>query len=137
MVNMTKSTIEGWVLSGPKLILRLEGLVLFAATICIFASSGMAWWWYPVLLLVPDIFMLGYLANPKLGAWLYNLGHSTIVPILLIGLGWFSSAPTLLGLSAIWLGHVGWDRAFGYGLKYNDRFKHTHLGDLEKKQKNN
>ncbi|MGQ7476239.1 DUF4260 family protein [Streptococcus suis] len=30
----------------------------------------------------------------------------------------------------IWLAHIGWDRAFGYGLKYESGFKHTHLGDL-------
>lgn len=125
--------LDGLVLRGPKLILRLEGVVLFAASIAIFATTGMTWWWYPVLLLVPDVFMLGYLVNTTLGAWAYNVGHSTVVPILLIGLGWLISAPILLGLAAIWVGHVGWDRALGYGLKYNDRFKHTHLGDLEKR----
>ena len=28
-----------------------------------------------VLILVPDVFMLGYLINPRIGAFSYNLGH--------------------------------------------------------------
>lgn len=31
-----------------------------------------------LLLLVPDICMIGYLANPKIGALLYNIGHSLV-----------------------------------------------------------
>ena len=26
--------------------------------------------------------------------------------------------------------NIGMDRILGYGLKYDDNFKHTHLGDL-------
>jgi hypothetical protein len=121
------------VLRGPKLFLRTEAVVLFGVSIAVFATSGLPWWFYPLLLLVPDVFMLGYLANSTLGAWSYNIGHSTILPLLLICLGWLLASPILIGLAAIWLGHVGFDRALGYGLKYNDRFKHTHLGDLEQK----
>ena len=94
-----------YVTGKPKLWLRLEGLVLLIATIILFSGQGQKWWLYPVLLLVPDIFMLGYLANTKLGAFFYNLGH------------------------------IGWDRFFGYGLKYDSDFKHTHLGDLNKPKK--
>ncbi len=71
--------------------------------------------------------MLGYLRNPRLGAMLYNLGHSTILPFALIGPGFVLSHPTALAIGLIWLAHVGFDRAAGYGLKYADAFKHTHL----------
>jgi hypothetical protein len=30
-------------------------------------------------------------------------------------------------LALIWLGHIGMDRALGYGLKYPTAFKDTHL----------
>ena len=31
-------------------------------------------------------------------------------------------------IAAIWVAHVGFDRALGYGLKYADGFGFTHLG---------
>jgi hypothetical protein len=34
-----------------------------------------------------------------------------------------------MALALVWLAHVGLDRLLGMGLKYNDRFAHTHLGD--------
>lgn len=33
---------------------------------------------------------------------------------------------------ARWAFHVGVDRALGYGLKFRDRFTHTHLGEIGK-----
>jgi hypothetical protein len=35
---------------------------------------------------------------------------------------------TLVAGAAIWLGHVGFDRMLGYGLKYATGFRDTHLG---------
>jgi hypothetical protein len=34
-----------------------------------------------------------------------------------------------LALALAWLAHIGLDQLLGMGLKYNDRFTHTHLGD--------
>jgi hypothetical protein len=39
-----------------------------------------------------------------------------------------------LAVGLIWLGHVGFDRMAGYGLKYDSDFKHTHLGILFKEK---
>lgn len=36
-------------------------------------------------------------------------------------------------LKAILFGHSAMDRIFGYGLKFNDNFKNTHLGWIGKK----
>ena len=116
----------------PRLWLRSEGLVLFISTIIIFGHLHQRWWLYLLLLFVPDIFMLGYLANTKLGAFLYNLGHSYFAPALMILLSWRAEGKISLAIGIIWLGHIGWDRFFGYGLKYDSDFKHTHLGDLNK-----
>jgi len=121
-----------FVTGKPKLWLRLEGLVLLIATIIAFAGQHQRWWLYPALLLAPDIFMLGYLANTKVGAFFYNLGHSYFVPALVILFSWRSESKVILAIGIIWLGHIGWDRLLGYGLKYDSSFKHTHLGDLEK-----
>ena len=124
-----------YVTGKPKLWLRLEGLVLLIATVILFSGQGQRWWLYPALLLVPDIFMLGYLANTKLGAFFYNLGHSYFAPALMILLSWRAESKIALAIGIIWLGHIGWDRFFGYGLKYDSDFKHTHLGNLNKNVK--
>lgn len=119
-----------FVIGKPKIWLRIEGLVLLVATIILFSGQGQKWWLYPVLLLVPDIFMAGYLANTKVGAFFYNLGHSYFAPALMSLLAWRADNKMALALGIIWLGHIGFDRFMGYGLKYDSDFKHTHLGDL-------
>ncbi len=117
------------------MVLRIEGLVLFAASIALFAAQGQAWWLYPALLLVPDIFMIGYLRNTKLGSIVYNLGHSYPAAAIVTALGFIFGSEVTIALGAIWFGHIGWDRMLGYGLKYGTSFKHTHLGDLDKLKK--
>ncbi len=112
--------------------LRLDGGVLFVASVILFAVTHQHWWIYPALLFVPDIFMIGYVRNTAIGAFLYNAGHSYFLPSLLVLLGWHH--PLTLAIGLIWLGHVGWDRLFGYGLKYDSSFKHTHLGSLFKEK---
>jgi hypothetical protein len=129
---MSNSPLVGAVTGGPKALLRIEGATLFAASIAVFALQGQQWWLYPALLLVPDIFMLGYLRDTKLGAFFYNLGHSYPAAALVTVLGFSLGSPLTVAIGAIWFGHIGWDRMFGYGLKYGTSFKHTHLGDLEK-----
>ena len=121
-----------FVTSKPKIWLRFEGFILLISTIFLFAEQHQKWWMYPALLLVPDIFMIGYLIDKKIGAFLYNLGHAYPSPALVIYLGWHFHHPFVIALGVIWLGHIGWDRFFGYGLKYDTGFKDTHLGSLEK-----
>ena len=116
----------------PRLWLRSEGLVLFISTIIIFGHLHQHWWLYLLLLFVPDIFMLGYLRNSKVGAFFYNLGHSYLAPFLLTLISWLSKNNLNIAIGVVWFGHIGWDRFFGYGLKYDTRFKDTHLGSLEK-----
>jgi hypothetical protein len=132
---MSNTPLVGAVTGGPKLLLRIEGATLFAASIAVFALQGQQWWLYPALLLVPDVFMLGYLRDTKLGAIFYNLGHSYPAAALVTVLGFSLGSPLTVAIGAIWFGHIGWDRMFGYGLKYGTSFKHTNLGDLEKPKK--
>lgn len=113
---------------APQAILRLEGLVLLGAASVAYAQTGIGWGLFALLFLAPDIFMLGYLRNTRIGAMLYNAGHSTIGPFVLIGAGLALASPLTLAIGLIWMAHVGFDRAVGYGLKYADHFKHTHLG---------
>lgn len=117
-------------MTGPVWLQRWEGAFLLALAVYAFSQSGWSWWLFAILLLVPDISMLGYLRNPALGAVTYNLGHTFLWPGIL--LGWYLLSGTIwaLAIGSIWLAHIGLDRAVGYGLKYPDAFTHTHLGEI-------
>ncbi len=124
-----------FVVGKPRFFLRLEGVVLFLASLILFRTTHQHWWWVPVLLLVPDIFMAGYSRSTKIGALIYNIGHTYLLPVTVSLYGLHSHRPLLLGTGLIWLAHIGMDRFAGYGLKYDDDFKHTHLGSLAKNPK--
>jgi len=115
-------------------IQRLEGLAWFALGVLAFEATGWVWWWFGGLLLAPDLSMLGYVFGPRLGALGYNLGHTLVGPAAMIA-AWFAGAPSgLLAGGAIWLAHIGADRAFGYGLKSEAGFQETHLGRIGRKR---
>lgn len=114
----------------PLLLLRLEGAALLAVATWGYALAGASWGLFAVLLLVPDVSMVGYLRDPRLGAAVYNAAHTTVAPALLaavsVGLGWTLGVPIAL----IWAAHIGLDRGLGYGLKQADGFHQTHLGPI-------
>lgn len=93
------------------------------------------WWWLIVLFLVVDISALGYFVNDRIGALIYNLGHSLIGPTLLAVVYIATDSRTVLFITLLWLFHVLADRAFGYGLKHTKGFHHTHLGPIGKAKK--
>jgi hypothetical protein len=87
-----------------------------------------------LLLFVFDIFMLGYLFSARVGAYIYNFGHSMILPTIILAIGYVADIRLLIGFSLIWFAHIGLDRALGYGLKFTSGFKETHLGHIGKKK---
>lgn len=107
---------------------RLEGLALLVVSVLAYARFGEGWLLFAALFLTPDLSFLGYLAGPRLGAWAYNLAHSLMGPLLLIAAGGLTGGGLPIALALIWLAHVGFDRALGYGLKSPDGFSITHLG---------
>ena len=115
-------------LTNPISLQRLEGLLLLVAAVWIFAETGETWWLFGLLLLAPDLSMLGYIRSPAMGAATYNLGHNLLGPAGLLAWGVVAGSSLLVGLGAVWLAHIGLDRLAGYGLKYPDGFHHTHLG---------
>jgi hypothetical protein len=78
--------------------------------------------------------MVGYLGGTRPGAYVYNLVHTTPIPAALIGIGWWQDRSLAVALGLIWLAHIGVDRLIGYGLKYDDSFRHTHLGRMDAKK---
>lgn len=117
------------------ILLQLEELGQFLLSIVLFSQLEYAWWVFPACILLPDLSMIGYLFNPKTGAQLYNLFHHKLLAIIILILGfWFHSSLLLLA-GIILFGHSAMDRIFGYGLKFNDNFKHTHMGWIGEKGK--
>ncbi len=113
--------------SSPAALLRLEGLATLAAAVALYAGRGHSWWLFAAVLLAPDLAMLAYLAGPRWGSVGYNLAHTLIFPLVLLGAGVVLHRPLIEALALIWLAHIGMDRTVGYGLKYSTAFKHTHL----------
>ena len=62
--------------TAPEKILRIEGASVFLLTLLAYAWLGGSWIWFIVFLFAPDLSMLGYLGNPKLGAMIYNFSTS-------------------------------------------------------------
>jgi len=121
---------NGHVTGGVRILLRLEGLTLFAGMVVLYAVWGGSWWVFFILFLVPDLSFAAYLADPKAGAIAYNAAHSYMAPVALMTLGFGLAAPLTLSIAMIWLAHIGFDRALGYGLKYSPGFGVTHLGRI-------
>ena len=116
-----------------KNLVILEELIELIASIVLFTLlTPYSWWMYALLFFLPDISFLGYLINPKTGAWCYNIFHHKGVMILLAVTGYFWNIPLLLAIGIIFFGHAAFDRIFGYGLKFPDSFNHTHLGKIGK-----
>lgn len=109
-------------------LLRLEELLMFGLAVYLFAGLPFSWWWFPLLLLTPDLGMLGYLVGNRWGAGTYNLTHHKGLAVGLFLLGIYAGTPALQLVGTIMFGHSSLDRIFGYGLKRSDSFHHTHLG---------
>jgi Domain of unknown function (DUF4260) len=132
MADIASVETTGTVTGGLRILLRLEGLTLFAGMTLLYGVWGGYWWVYAVLFLVPDLSFAAYLAGPKIGAIVYNTAHSYMAPMTLMVTGFALASPLTLSIAMIWLAHIGIDRALGYGLKYNAGFGFTHLGRIGK-----
>lgn len=115
-----------------KITLKLEEAVMAAIAIygLTLYNLGLPFWAWFILFFTPDIGMLGYLINTRIGALVYNLFHHKAIAIFILGCGLFYNNEIIIVTGILLFGHSSFDRIWGYGLKYNDSFKHTHLGML-------
>jgi hypothetical protein len=120
----------GAVVGLPLVLLRLEGAAVLAAAVYLYAEFGRSWLLFALLLFVPDVGMLGYLADTRIGAVAYDVFHALVGPTVLLVVGVAMDAMAATAVAIIWFAHIGLDRALGYGLKYGDGFHHTHLGTI-------
>jgi hypothetical protein len=113
--------------SKPGILLRIEGAFVLAMSVFFYRSGGARWSFFFLFFLWPDLSMVGYLASAQLGSRLYNSVHAYIFPLALAGVASSQHRSALCSCALIWLAHIGFDRALGYGLKYPTFFKDTHL----------
>ena len=111
----------------PRPLLHLECAAVFILSLFAYHGNHGSWPIFALLFLVPDVSMIGYLANTRIGAITYNGGHTYIGPLALAGYCLASVHHALFSLSLIWIAHIGFDRMLGYGLKYPAQFQDTHL----------
>jgi Domain of unknown function (DUF4260) len=116
-----------------KNIIKLEELAMFG--LCLYALSifHVDWWWYLIILLGPDISMLGYFAGNKAGAACYNLFHHKGIAVAIFVAGLILPNVFIQLIGIVLFGHSSMDRTFGYGLKTGEGFKYTHLGVIGRK----
>jgi len=114
--------------------LRAEGVIAFAWAVVLWILLRQPLPLFLVLLLVPDVSMLGYLRGPHAGAILYNIVHNWATAGLVLLLGLVAQPGPIILVGSVLLGHVGIDRALGYGLKYPTSFQDTHLGRIGRRR---
>jgi hypothetical protein len=116
-----------------KNLILLEEAAMFALSIYLSTFLPYNPWLFWILFLTPDVGMVGYLINPKIGAFTYNFLHHKGVAILCYAVGLYLRIDALQFTGLLLFSHSAFDRMLGYGLKYNNSFHHTHLGWIGKK----
>src|SRR5258705_6057023 len=105
-------------LTRPALLLRIEEAILLLLTLFAYQHLHFSWLLFAVLFLTPDLFMLGYLVNVRLGAATYNLAHTLTLPLALLFISFLQHWHLAASIALIWIAHIPFDRLLGYGLQY-------------------
>ncbi len=71
----------------PLVLLRAEGTVLLVGSLGGYRAARGGWLPFALLLMLPDLSMLGYLAGPHVGAAIYNAVHAAL---MWVGLVWLT-----------------------------------------------
>lgn len=117
-----------------KTTLKLEELAMLLLGIYAFGFLYFPYWWFLALFFTPDLGMLGYLINNKVGAFAYNIVHHKGLGIMMYLAGFYFLEEYLQLAGVIIFSHAAFDRLLGYGLKYEKGFKFTHLGIIGKEE---
>ncbi len=117
-------------MNEPVLFQRLEGFVAFLFCFLAYLALGYPLLFFVILFFAVDLTALAYFVNPRVGALVYNLGHSFFLPLIGLAVAYWLESPPAFAFMLIWLAHIGLDRAVGFGLKYPTGFGDTHLGKV-------
>ena len=116
-----------------KNLLKFEELGMTAMGIYFLTNHNLniSIWIWLLIFFSPDVSMLGYLINAKVGAITYNIFHHKGIAIVFMTIGYFMNIEVVLAVGILLFAHASFDRIWGYGLKYHTNFNDTHLGKLK------
>ncbi len=117
-------------MTRPDVLLRSEALLVLACGVAVYgAFLHASWWLFAALFLGPDLSLAGYAipGRKALASAFYNTVHSYILPLLLALVAWNRGSHLEGALAAIWIAHIALDRLLGFGLKYREGFRPTHI----------
>ncbi|TKW67762.1 MAG: DUF4260 family protein [Paracoccus denitrificans] len=114
---------------------RIEGALIFVIGLWAYTSlgGGFSWWQWFLAFFAPDLGFAGYLLGRRVGAFVYNFLHIYVFGLVVLMLGSLSGSTLMMLLGAMWFAHAGFDRMLGYGLKTDQGFRFTHLGQIGRK----
>jgi hypothetical protein len=102
---------------NTKTLIKLEELAFVVLSFYLFLALDYAWWWFPLLFFVPDVSMIGYLINQKVGAITYNFIHHKALAVFLYLLGSLTQLHGLQFAGLVMFGHSSLDRLLGFELQ--------------------
>jgi hypothetical protein len=70
---------------NPKPLLHLEAAAVFFASLFAYQHNHASWLLFVLLFLTPDVSMIGYAFNARVGAITYNAAHTFVCPLVLGG----------------------------------------------------
>jgi len=107
---------------------RLEGAAMLAAFATAYAHLDFSWATFWIWFFLPDLPMLIYIVDARVGAYAYNTTHCYVWPALLALVAITTGSSGAEQAALIWACHIANDRMLGWGLKYDADFFHTDLG---------
>ena len=109
-------------LRRPGAILRLEGIVVFAASTAAYSQTIAPLWLAIPVLVLPDLILTKRVQNHRLGSWIFDVLHTYPAPSLLITFAVirdFQFQSYLAAIPLLWFMHIGFDRMLGRGARYD------------------
>ncbi len=112
----------------PVIQRRIEATAMLACALAAYAGMGLSWGVFAACFFLPDLSMLLYFVNARVGGAAYNLAHFFLFPLAIGAFGVVGDAAWAQQTALLWGAHIAFDRALGWGLKTEQSFCHTDMG---------
>ena len=86
--------------------IQFEYVVSFVLLFSVYLYLDFPVWLFFLLLLLPDLSILGYLVNGTIGTTLYNFVHHLSLPTIIIMLFILLDSMSYLAFPIIWIAHI-------------------------------
>lgn len=101
--------------------LKFEEISLMIMFVYLYSMQlDYSYWLIPALIFLPDVSMIGYVVNLRVGSYTYNFLHSRVLAIAVYLGGMMLGSEYVVLTGLILLMHISMDRTLGFGLKYPD-----------------